>query len=71
MKVNLAVRSSKTLGLHRQEVLMQNHTMIRKVIDPPMDHKSEQELGKGRETQVVTDTTMMELGYILDIGLSP
>ena len=63
MKVNPKVRSSKTLDLCRQEVLMQNHTVMRKAIDPPIDHKSDQELGKGRETQVVTDTTMMESGY--------
>ena len=59
MKVNPEVGSSKNLGLRRQEVLMWNHTVIRKAIDPPTDHKSDQELGKGRETQVITDTTMM------------
>ena len=61
----------KTLGLRRQEVPMQNHTMMRKAIDPPMDHKSDQELGKGRETQVITDMTMMGSGYRSDIELSP
>ena len=50
---------------------MQNHTMIRKAIDPPTDNKSDKEMGKGRETQVVTDTTMMESGYRSDTGLSP
>ena len=50
---------------------MQNHTVIRKEIDPPADHKSDQELAKRRETQVVTDTTMMESGYRSDTGLSP
>ena len=59
----------KTPGLHRQKVLMWNHTMIRKEIYPPMDHKSDQELGKGRETQVITDMVMMELGYRSDTGL--
>ena len=71
MKVNPKVRSSKTLGFCRQKVLMQNQTMMRKVIDPPTDHKSDQELGKGRKTQVITDKTMMESGYILDTGLNP
>ena len=69
MKVNLEVQSS--LGLRCQEVLMQNHTVIRKAIDPPTDHKSDQELGNRRETQVITDTTMMGLGYRLDIELNP
>ena len=50
---------------------MQNHTMMRKAIDPPTNHKSDKELGKGRETQVITDNTMMESGYTLDTGLSP
>ena len=71
MKVNPKVRSSKTLGLDRHEVLMQNHTVMRKAIDPPTDHKSDQELGKGRETQVITNKTMMESGYRSDNGLSP
>ena len=71
MKVNPEVLSSKTLGLHRQEVLMRNHTVMRKAIDPPTDHKSDQELGKGRNTQVITNKTMMESGYKSDIGLIP
>ena len=50
---------------------MWNHTVIRKAIDPPMDHKSDWELGKGRETQVIIDTTMMGLGYRSDIDLNP
>ena len=44
---------------------------MRKAIYPPKDHKSDQELGKGRETQVVTGMTMMESGYSSDTGLSP
>ena len=43
---------------------------MRKEIDPPTDHKSDQELGKGREIEVITDKKMMESGYRLDIGLS-
>ena len=31
----------KTLGIHHREVLMWNHTVIRKEIDPPTDHKSD------------------------------
>ena len=50
---------------------MQNHTVMRNGIDPPMDHKNVQELGKGRETQVITDMTMMELGYRSDTGIIP
>ena len=44
---------------------------MRKEIDPPTDHKSDQELGKGRETQVITYMTMMETGYRSDTGLIP
>ena len=44
---------------------------MRKAIDPPTDHKSDQELGKGKETQVITDKTMMESGYRSDTGLNP
>ena len=40
-------------------------------MDPPMDHKSDQELGKGTDMQVITDRTMMESGYRSDTGLSP
>ena len=71
MKVNPEVRQSKNLGLCPQEVLMQNHTVIRKAVDPPTDHKSDQELGNGRETQVIIDMTMMGLGYRSDIELNP
>ena len=53
MKVNPKVPSSKNLGLCLQEVLMRNHVVMRKEIDPPMDHKSDQELDKGRQTQVI------------------
>ena len=59
MKVNPKVRSSKTLGLHRQEVLMRNHTVMRKEIYPPMDHKSDLGLDKERDTQVIIDRTMI------------
>ena len=45
---------------------MQNHTVMRKAIDPPIDHKSDQELGKGRETQEIIERTMMESGYRSD-----
>ena len=31
----------KNLSLHCQEVLMRNHTVMRKEIDPPQDHKSD------------------------------
>ena len=31
----------KTLGLRHQEALKHNHAVIRKAIDPPMDHKSD------------------------------
>ena len=41
MKVNPKVRLSKTLGLRRQEVLMRNHAMIQKAMDPPTDQKSD------------------------------
>ena len=34
---------------------MQNHTVMRKEKDPPTDHKSDYELGKGMETQVIID----------------
>ena len=71
MKVNPKVRLSKTLGLNRQEMLMRNHTVMRKAIDPPMDHKSDQELDKGRDTQVITDRTMMESEYRSDAGINP
>ena len=40
---------------------MRSHTMMRKAIDPPTDHKSDYELGKGKETQLITDKTMMEV----------
>ena len=36
------VRSSKNIGIFHQEVLMWNHTVMRKEIDPPTDHKSEE-----------------------------
>ena len=71
MKVNPKLLSSKTLGIHRQEVLMRNHTMMRKEIDHPTDHKSDQELDKVRDRQVITDRTMMESGYRSDAGLNP
>ena len=45
--------------------------MMRKAIDPPTDHKSEQEMSKGRETQLITDKAMMESGYKSDTELSP
>ena len=45
--------------------------MMRKEIDPPTDHKSDQGLGKERETQMIKDTTMMGSGYRSDIDLSP
>ena len=52
MKVNPKVRLSKTLGIRNQEVLMQNHTVMKKEIDPPMDHKSDQEMDEGSQKQV-------------------
>ena len=45
--------------------------MIRKAIDPPTKHKSHYELGKGRETHVITDMTIIGSGYRSDIELSP
>ena len=45
--------------------------MIRKEIDPPTNRKSDTELGKGRETQVITDMTMMGSGYRSDTWLNP
>ena len=71
MKVNPKVLSPKNLGLHRQEVLMTTHTVMRKEIDPPTVHKSDQELGKEREMQVITNKSMMESRYKSDTGLSP
>ena len=71
MKVNPKVLSAKTLGLRLQEVLMRNHVVMRKERNPPTDNKSDQEMGKGRDTQVITDTTMMGSGYRSDIELSP
>ena len=41
MKVNPKVPSSKTLGIRLQEVMMRNHAVMRKAIDPPTDHKSD------------------------------
>ena len=49
----------KTLGLRLQEMMMINHAVMRKAIDPPTDHNSDQELDKGRDTQVITYRTMM------------
>ena len=71
MVVTPKVQLSKYLGLHLQEVLMRNHTMMRNEIDPPMNHKSDRELGKGRDTQVIIDRTMMESGYRSDAGINP
>ena len=50
---------------------MRNHTVMRKEIDPQTNHKSDYELGKGWETQVIIDMTMMGSGYRSDIELSP
>ena len=44
---------------------------MRKEIDPPTDHKSDQELDKGMGTKVITDSTMMESGYRSDMRLNP
>ena len=38
----------KTLVLCLQEMLMRNHAMMRKEIDPPTDNKSDKEMDKGR-----------------------
>ena len=45
--------------------------MMRNEIDPPMNHKSDRELGKGRDTQVIIGRTMLESRYRLDAGLNP
>ena len=57
--MNPKVLSSKNLGLHHQEVLVRNHTVMRKEIYPLADHKSDKELDKGRDTQVISNRTMM------------
>ena len=50
---------------------MRNHAMMRKVIDPPMDHKNDWELDKGRQTQMISDRIMMELGLKAETWIDP